>query len=116
MTERGAEDFDRFLETLEERLLVLAHELIGDHAKALVSDGRDFVRDTEHDLREWAAKLASGKMTTEGFALVVRGKADLAKMNALEKAGLAAVKVDKLRRSLIDAVIETATALLVPKV
>ncbi len=112
MTEEHS--FDHFLSMLESKLLAIALEQVSDHVDALVGDGRDFVRETEHDLREWAAMLASGEMTSAGFALAVRGKADLAKMNALERTGLAAVQVDKLKRSLIDAVVDTATTLFLP--
>ncbi len=114
MTEEN--NFDHFLRTLENKLLAIARAQVSDHVDALVGDGRDFVRETERDLRERAALLANGEMTPAGFALAVRGKADLAKMNALERAGLAAVQVDKLKRSLIDAVVETATTLFLPKV
>lgn len=114
MTE--ANKFDHFLSTLESKLLAIAREQVSDHVDALVGDGRNFVRETERDLREWAVLLANGEMTPAGFALAVRGKADLAKMDAIERAGFAAVKVDKLKRSLIDAVVDTAATLFLPKV
>ena len=51
-------------------------------------------------------------ITTSTIEFLVKGKQDLAEMEALKQAGLALVRVDQFRNSLVDLVIGTTIKML----
>ena len=106
--------FDDVLSALKDNLLNVASEQAEEFADELMKDSMAFVKEAEQDLKEWTKQLANGKMTPAGFELAVRGKADVAKMEALKQAGLAAIRLDKLKKTLIDTVVNTATGVFLP--
>ena len=106
--------FDDFLKTLKDNFVKTAREQLQEHAEAFVKDAKDFADETKDDLKTWAKELADGNMSLAGFELAVRGKADLAKMQALKQAGLAAIRIDKLKAAILDTVVNTASTVLLP--
>ena len=78
-----------------------------DFLKAL-KDGQAFFKQARTDLERWTKALARGLLSKVDFEWLVRGKKDLAEMEALQQARLALVRVDQFRSSLIDLVIGTA--------
>lgn len=101
-------DFDRFLELLRENLKALVREHWGEVRDAALRDGRAFVEATRADLERWLGLLADGALTHEDFEWLVQGKRDLAELEALKLAGLAKVRLDQFRSSLVDLVVRTA--------
>ena len=73
--------------------------------------GREFVDAVRADLDEWARQLAAGKLSKSDFDFLVRGKKDLAEMNALTQAGLAAVRIERIRTASIDLITTAASKL-----
>ena len=49
-------------------------------------------------------------MSKDELDFLIRGKKDLAKMNALTQAGLTAVRIDQIRLALIDLLVKAAGA------
>lgn len=77
-----------------------------DFADAAIEDGEAFLGDSKDNLEEWTQLLVEGNITQDEFRSLVEGKKDLAEMEALKRAGLAAVRVDKFRNELIDRVLD----------
>lgn len=100
--------FDDFLEALREGVKQLAGQAIQDYRAAGIKDGQAFLRKTRADLERWTKALAKGQLSKADFEWLLRGKQDLAVMEALKQQGLALVEVDKFRGSLIDLVVNTA--------
>lgn len=102
-------DFNDFLTLLKEHLVTLGRSEVEEHAEALLQDGQDFAQQAEADLKQWTGALAAGAMTGPEFRLAVRGRAELAQMEALKQAGLAAIRIDKLKQSIVDTIVDAAT-------
>ncbi len=85
-------DFNDFLTLLKANLVTFGRREVEEHAEALFQDGQDFAQQAEADLKQWTGALAAGGMTGSEFRLAVRGRAELAQMEALKQAGLAAIR------------------------
>lgn len=107
-------DLQDFFNALKNNLLALGSNELQEHASALLKDGEDFAKSVEDDLKTWGQQLAAGDMTVAEFELAVRGKKDLLKMEALKQAGLAAIRVDKLKDAIVGTVVAAATETLLP--
>jgi hypothetical protein len=51
--------------------------------------------------------LIEGKLTTEEFEWLVNSQKDLIQMAALKQAGLAAIRIDQFKASLLNMVVDT---------
>jgi hypothetical protein len=101
-------DFNEFLNTLKINIKEFAENNWRDHLEDVISDGSEFLRKTEDDMKRWTRLLAEGSLTPADLKFLVLGKKDLAEMEALKRAGLALVQVDKCRNGIIDLVVGTA--------
>jgi len=106
--------FTDFLNVLKDDLLELGKQQLQEHVDALLKDGQDFAKEVEEDLKQWTQQLAAGEMSSAGFEMAVRGKAELAKMEALKQAGLAAIRIDKLKQGILETVVNAATKTFLP--
>jgi hypothetical protein len=82
--------------------------------KDLVNEAQEFLRKSRDDVERWAGLMNEEKLTPEEFESLVKGKKDLAEMEALKRAGMALVRIDRLRESLIEVVIKTAFGIFLP--
>lgn len=101
-------DFNKFLSALKDGVKQLVTQTLADHRNAAVKDANAFLEKTRVDLERWTKELAAGKLKTDEFEFLVKGKKDLAEMQALKQAGLTLVRVDQFRNSVFDLVIGTA--------
>jgi hypothetical protein len=101
-------DFDQLLSALKQGAAQLAAHSLQDFRKAAVKDAHAFLEQTRADLERWVHELEAGTLTKDDFEFLVKGKQDLAEMQALKQAGLALVRVDQFRNSLLNLVIGTA--------
>lgn len=105
-------DFDEFLKTLKHDLGDLAHHFGDDVKTELINDGRSFAVKSKRDLERWMKELVNGSLTKDDFEWLVKGKKDLAEMEALKQAGLTRARIDKYRNALLDTVISSAFKLI----
>lgn len=101
-------DFDKYLATLKDKIEELAKTHLKEYIEAAVMDGQSFVEKTKADLERWTSSLAKGELSKEDFVWLVKGKKDLAEMEALKQAGLSQVRMDNFRNSLLSLVTDTA--------
>lgn len=101
-------DFNEFLDELKVNLLSVVKEGLEDYKEQVLADGSAFAEKTKDDLQKWFAELKEGSLTKIDFEFLVKGKGDLAEMEALKLAGLAQIRLDKLKASIIETVIGTA--------
>lgn len=102
-------DFDDFLDTLKDELADLAASHLDDLQDEAVRDSEQFLEDSKEDLKRWTRLLEEGEISEKDFESLVKGQKDLAKMEALKEAGLAAVEVDRFRKNLFDRVLGIAS-------
>ena len=101
-------DFKTFFSALKDGVKDLIGQTLKEHSKAAGKDASAFLEKARADLERWTLELAEGKLTNDDFAFLVKGKKDLAEMEALKQAGLALVRIDQFRNSVFDLVIGTA--------
>lgn len=100
-------DFDDFLDTLKDELVDLTKTNWREVQNAAIRDSTAFLEKTKDDLKRWTRLLELGELTPEDVKFLIQAKKDLAEMEALKQAGLAAARIDRFRSALIDRIIST---------
>jgi hypothetical protein len=101
-------NFEKYMQTLADEVEGLAKKSFSDYLDSAVRDGNLFLDRTKGDLERWTRLLAGGELTKEDFEWLVKGKKDLALLEALRQKGIAQARLESFRGSLVDAVIRTA--------
>lgn len=102
-----ATDFSALFETLKKGVADLATTTLRDYVAQATTDGLNALNTMQTDLERWTEKLASGRLTIDDVRFLMQGKKELMQMKALQQAGLAQIRLDTFRNSLIDMVIGT---------
>ncbi|MGB5529616.1 MAG: hypothetical protein WBQ32_06565 [Ignavibacteriaceae bacterium] len=100
--------FNDFLSTIKNDLLEFAKENLDEYKDELLKDGNEFVKKTKKDLERWTEGLVSGALSKKDFEFLLKGKKDLAEMEALKQLGLSKIKVSKITNGVIDVVVGSA--------
>jgi len=101
-------NFDQFFETLNTGVVDIAKAEAADYLQQATDDGQKFLDDSKDKLIKWTKMLNDGELDQAEFASLVRGQKDLAAMHALKQAGMAAVRIDRIRVAVIDLIITAA--------
>ena len=104
-------NFDQFFETLKAGVVEIAKNEAADYLQQATDDGQQFLNDSKDKLIKWTNMRKNGDLDKDEFASLVRGQKDLAAMHALKQAGMAAVRIDRIRVAVIDLVITAAGAM-----
>lgn len=104
-------NFDDFIDQLKNDLVNHAKQFGDDVKDEFVEDGKAFAEEAKEDLIRWTQLMAEGKLTKEDLEFLVKGKKDLAKMEALKQKGLAKVRLDKFKDALVGTVVNSAFTL-----
>lgn len=100
-------DFKTILEQLKKNVEDLAERTLKHYAGKAKDDGKKMLNDMKEKLERWTKLLIDGKLTTEDFEWLVNSQKDLIQMNALKQAGLAAIRIDQFKASLLNLVVDT---------
>lgn len=100
--------FNDFVSTLKNDLLDFAKENLEEYKDELLKDGTLFIEKAKSDLERWTEGLASGVLSTADFEFLLKGKKDLAQMEALKQLGLSKIRITKITNSIIDVVVGSA--------
>jgi len=88
--------FNDFTSTLKNDLLDFAKENLDEYKDEILKDGTIFIEKTKSDLERWAEGLASGALSQSDFEFLLKGKKDLAEMEALKQLGLSKIRITKI--------------------
>jgi hypothetical protein len=105
-------DSDDLLDVLRNEIVTLAQSHFDEYREQAIADGESFLEATKDDLTHWTRLMDEGELSQQEFESLVRGKKDLAEMNALKQAGLAAARADQFRDAIVDRVVDTAAQVL----
>ncbi|HJQ85789.1 MAG TPA: hypothetical protein VKA21_17000 [Candidatus Binatia bacterium] len=97
-------DFDKFLKSFKGGIVDLATKEGKEFVDEARRDGNAFVKKVREDIQTWGSQLASGELSKKDFEFLLKGKRDLAEMNALKEAGLAKIRIDRI----VDGMIQVA--------
>jgi hypothetical protein len=100
--------FNEFLSTIKDDLLEFAKENLEEYKDELLKDGNEFVKKAKKDLERWTEGLASGALSKADFEFLLKGKRDLAEMEALKQLGLSKIRVNRITNGVIDVVVGSA--------
>ena len=100
-------DFKELFEQLKEGVISLAEGTVKQYASKAKSDGQKMLKDMKEKLQRWTTLLVEGQLTTEDFEWLVNSQKDLIQMAALKQAGLAAIRIDQFKASLLNMVVDT---------
>lgn len=100
--------FNDFVSTLKNDLLDFAKENLEEYKEELLKDGTLFIEKTKSDIERWTEGLASGALSKEDFEFLLKGKKDLAQMEALKQLGLSQIRITKITNGIIDVVVGSA--------
>ncbi|MGB5286993.1 MAG: hypothetical protein WBN42_00765 [Ignavibacteriaceae bacterium] len=100
--------FNDFLSTIKNDLLEFAKENLDEYKDELLKDGNEFVKKTKKDLERWTEGLVSGALSKKDFEFLLKGKKDLAEMEALKQLGLSKIRITKITNGIIDVVVGSA--------
>jgi hypothetical protein len=100
--------FNDFVSTLKNDLLDFTKENLEEYKDEILKDGNAFVEKTKEDLQRWTEGLASGALSQADFEFLLKGKKDLAQMEALKQLGLSKIRISKITNGIIDVVIGSA--------
>lgn len=101
-------NFNDFIVTLKSDLLDFATENLEEYKDELLKDGTQFVEKTKSDLERWTDGLASGALSPKDFEFLLKGKKDLAEMEALKQLGLSKIRITKIFNSLTNVIAGSA--------
>jgi len=100
--------FNDFVSTLKNDLLDFAKINYEEYKDELLKDGTLFIEKAKADLERWTDGLASGALSKEDFEFLLKGKKDLAQMEALKQLGLSKIRITKITNGIIDVVVGSA--------
>ena len=100
--------FNDFVTTVKNDLLDFTKENLEEYKDEILKDGNAFVEKTKEDLQRWTEGLASGALSQADFEFLLKGKKDLAQMEALKQLGLSKIRITKITNSIIDVVVGSA--------
>jgi hypothetical protein len=100
-------DFNDLFEDLKKGVTNLAESTLKNFVKKAKSDGQQMLDDMKEKLQRWTQLLIERKLTTEDFEWLVNSQKDLIQMAALKQAGLAAIRIDQFKASLLNMVVDT---------
>ena len=101
--------FEDFLTGLKNDVIVFAESEWKNAKGDAIKDGNAFVQSCKADLQTWTNQLAAKQLTVKDFEFLVKGKKDLATLQALKNAGLAQAKLDAFVNGLIVVIVKSAT-------
>lgn len=100
--------FNDFVSTLKNDLLDFAKVNYEEYKDELLKDGTLFIEKAKSDLERWTEGLASGALSKDDFEFLLKGKKDLAQMEALKQLGLSKIRITKITNGIIDVVLGSA--------
>jgi nucleotidyltransferase/DNA polymerase involved in DNA repair len=103
--------FRKIMNELSENVEDLTKLTVRKYQKDAKRDAEKMIRGMKRDLRRWTRQLEKGDLTTMDFEFLVKSNVDKAKMGALESSGLALIRLQAYRNSLLNLIIDTVFGL-----
>lgn len=100
--------FNDFVSTLKNDLLDFAKENLEEYKDEILKDGTLFIEKAKSDLERWTEGLATRALSKADFEFLLKGKKDLAQMEALKQLGLSKIRITKITNGIMDVVVGSA--------
>lgn len=100
-------NFQEIFKSLKTDAVTMAKVSFKAMAKEAEQDAHHLLDELKEKLSKWVTLLAEGKLDKEDFELLVSAQKDLVGMVALQKAGLAKIKIEHFRDSIINLITDS---------
>ena len=100
-------DFNQLFDSLKTNIISLAEQAVQDEVAAAKQDGQSLLDMVTNNVEIWAQQLASGAISTDDATYLVKSQLEYNEMVALKNAGLAEVRIDEFKSSVISCIIDT---------
>lgn len=105
-------DIDKIFNQLKEELLGIFNNSFKDLKGEAKKDLEEFLAQSEEKLRRWTLLLASGDITQDEFAWLVKSQKDLMLFHTLYATGVSKIKLGHFKNKVIKTIISTIIALI----
>ena len=105
-------DFESLLKNLKDEISSLAVSTVKDYADQAKKDGLNMIEALKTDIQNWSQEVIDGKLSKDDLEFLVMSKKELIQMNALKQAGLALVKIDEFKNSVLTLIVNGLTTLI----
>ncbi|MEP2276085.1 MAG: hypothetical protein ABJH98_11560 [Reichenbachiella sp.] len=99
-------DFDEIYDELKSKISELAKLSAKKYAEEAKQDANDFLESSKEKLKKWTKLLAAGEISTDEFEWLVNSQQSLAQMKVLTQAGLAQIRVDQFKQSVLNIIVD----------
>jgi hypothetical protein len=100
-------DFSAIFDQLKKDVVSLAELTVKGYVKEAKDDGKKMLTEMKDNLQRWTLQLSKGDLTTQDFEWLVFSQKDLLLMEGLKRAGLAAIRAEQFKNSVLSLVIDT---------
>jgi len=105
-------NFPDILKQLKAALANLAETTLKNYVSDAKADAQNMLDSMTAKLEKWTGLLKDGDLTTEDFEWLVYSQKDLVELAALKQAGLAEIRIDQFKGSVINLIIDTTFQIL----
>lgn len=105
-------NFQEIFNELKDEAVKLGLSTLNAYKAQAKTDAINLLENLKTNLENWTVQLAEGKLSKSDFEFLVLAQKELIEMNALKQAGLALIKVDEFKNSLLNLVAKTIIGLL----
>ena len=102
-----ATDFNTIFDQLKDGISNLAKSTVSNYVNDATSDATQLLNQMKADLQRWTLQLETGGLTTQDFEWLVNSQKGTLQMAALQKAGLAAIRIDQFKSSVFNLIVDT---------
>ena len=100
-------NFSDIFKQLKTGVAGLAKTTVSHYINDAKTDAQNLLTEMKDDLERWTKMLISGQLTTKDFEWLVNSEKDSIKMAALEQAGLAMIRIDQFKNSILNLIVDT---------
>ena len=102
-----APDFSAIFDQLKKDVVSLGELTVKGYVKEAKDDGKKMLNEMKDNLQRWTLQLSRGDLTTQDFEWLVFSQKDLLLMEGLKQAGLASIRAEQFKNSVLSLVIDT---------
>jgi hypothetical protein len=105
-------DFSQLLNKLWSDVLNIVTTEAGAFVKEATDDAKKFFDKAKDDLLALTKEFAAGKLSDKEYKHLVLGLKNLAEMEGLKQAGLAQIRIDEIKNSIVNTIVNTVKGLI----
>jgi len=103
----AAINFQDLFNGLKDDAITLARASFKTFTKEAEEDAQNLLESMKDNLSRWTALLAEGSLSTDDFQLLINAQKDLVQMKILQRTGLAIIRIEQFRDSIIHLITDT---------